>query len=154
MTMTVAVADDDVFGRALCLFNHAEFTVHVVLLNPSACWFSWQVVLSHRTRRNTLIYNTIKPSIHYDVPRRIFPGKFWNFTWQWHPPPNWDLTVQGPPSPIPTSDIWWSSLEASSNLFTSGPPSHWWWHLVAGCWSTYGHRKRVIRILLECCLVI
>ena len=38
MTMTVAAADDDdVSGRALCLFNHAEFTLHVVPSNLSAC---------------------------------------------------------------------------------------------------------------------
>ena len=56
--------------------------------------------------------------------------------------------VQRPPPPTPTlapsrhrtllysplppaNDIWWPSLETCSNLFTSGPPSHQCWYLVA-----------------------
>ena len=53
------------------------------------------------------------------------------------------------------TDIWWSSLEICSNLFTWGPtphPPHWYCHLV-GVTKTRVVGKRVVRILLECCLV-
>ena len=64
----------------------------------------------------------------------------------------WDLTVQGPlPLTRPTSDIWWSSLEISSKLFTWANPLPPALTLVA----TEAHMvgKRAVRTLLEPFLV-
>ena len=58
----------------------------------------------------------------------------------------------GPGIPTPTScywhDIWWSSLETCSNLFTWEHP-HQYWHLVAAT-KTCTVARRAIGILLEC----
>ena len=65
-----------------------------------------------------------------------------------HPPP-WTWKIYPP-----ITDILWSSLETCSNLFTWGPTPTpiQYWHLVE---ATKRHTvgKRVVGILLECCLV-
>ena len=59
----------------------------------------------------------------------------------------WDL----PPSPA--TDIWWSSLETCSNLFTWGPNPQRYWHLVQAT-KTCPVGKQAVCILLQCCLVM
>ena len=69
-----------------------------------------------------------------------------------HVTTTWDLRITHSTSQGPTpsaSDIWWPSLETSSNVFTSGLP-----HPIADIWWLLKHQcKRAVHILLECCLV-
>ena len=61
----------------------------------------------------------------------------------------WDLAIPGP-RPLPASNIWWTSMETYSKLFTSGSQAV----LTSGdYWCMYGELKRAARILLECFLV-
>ena len=66
-------------------------------------------------------------------PRPFSPRhETWVPTWIKRPP-TWDMGTYPLPL-LPASDIWWSSLETCSNLFTAGPPSPtgtdiWWWPL-------------------------
>ena len=79
----------------------------------------------------------------------MWPLPKMHWTSQYSPPPQKDLPLDMGPHCTETfsaRDIWWPSLETCSNLFTSGaPPPH--------C-STWGQSKWVVRILLECFLVI
>ena len=54
-------------------------------------------------------------------------------------------------APPPAGDIWWLRVETCSNLFVWGCPEL----TSGGNWSnSYGWCKRVVRILLECYLVV
>ena len=71
------------------------------------------------------------PSLHLHLPQVFRPGHL----------------------PLPATDIWWSSLQTCSTLFTWGPtqPPRCWHLLVAT--ETYTIGKRAVLILLEWCLV-
>ena len=82
----------------------------------------------------------------------------------WGPPipvlPPQDMRPGNPshtPTPSsPTSDIWWPLLETCSNLYirphcTATPPPR---ETTGSCLRNYGQRKRAVRILLECFLVL
>ena len=85
-------------------------------------------------------------------PRPFSPRhETWVPTWIKRPP-TWDMGTYPLPL-LPTSDIWWSSLETCSNLFTAGPPPT---PMVlisgGGHWNKYDWQADYMH-LLEYCLV-
>ena len=73
------------------------------------------------------------------------------------PPSPKDMRLGTPwgPNPLPASDIWWPSLETCSSLFIRPHCTETLLGVTScGCWRNYGQRKRAVRILLECFLVL
>ena len=96
---------------------------------------------------------------------KLWEGNVFTGTCRVHPPSDlrtYPLPTDHPwhqiwgPTPPPITDIWWTSLETCSNLFTWGssptPPSNCYWHLVVAT-ETLMVAKRSASILLECCRV-
>ena len=64
----------------------------------------------------------------------------------------WHLVVTTRESLAPATDIWWSSQQNCSNVFTWGPNPHWNWNLVAATEAGGTHPTGMLSCTLNVCL--